>query len=404
MRRLVNRVRPYEWGSRTAIPRLLGEPSDGRPQAELWLGAHPGAPSEVVTEDGRRTLGDLIAADPKEALGESAVTRFGERLPFLLKVLAVEAPLSLQAHPGEARARAGFALEEAGGIPVDAPERNYRDPHHKPELVLALEPFEALCGFRPPDSARAELAGFTSPLARALRADLAGPDENTALRTAMTRLLTLPHQDRPRAVGALVDEFARRAAAGDGPGPHAATVVELADRYPGDPGAIAALLLNRITLRPGEALFLPAGNVHAYLRGLAVEVMAGSDNVLRAGLTAKHVDPAELLAAVEFAVLPIPYSRPRADLGRSVYEPGVADFALSVVEPGAAPTRIPGDAPRIVLVLDGAARLETDRGQGIVLERGESVFVAAADGAVTVGGGARVVVASTGTGPAAARP
>ncbi|MFD0776904.1 mannose-6-phosphate isomerase, class I, partial [Streptomonospora algeriensis] len=150
MHRLINQVRPYPWGARTAIPRLLGVEPDGRPQAELWLGAHPGAPSTVITPRGPFSFDELIAAEPEEMLGEHTVERFGERLPFLLKVLAAEEPLSLQVHPDAARARAGFAAEEAAGIPVTAPHRNYRDPFHKPELVLALEPFEALCGFRDP--------------------------------------------------------------------------------------------------------------------------------------------------------------------------------------------------------------------------------------------------------------
>ncbi|GAA3748153.1 mannose-6-phosphate isomerase [Spinactinospora alkalitolerans] len=396
MRRLINQVRPYAWGSTTAIPRLLGREPDGTPQAELWLGAHPGAPSRLVTEDGEVPFCDVIAADPKDALGERTVTRFGERLPFLLKVLAAEAPLSLQVHPDAARARAGHAAEEAAGIAVDAPDRNYRDPHHKPELVLALEPFEALCGFRDPAEARADLEGFGCDLAEALRADLAARDRRAALRAAMTRLLTLSGRDRDALVADLVAEFAARLESGDPAGPHAATVVELAGRYPGDPGAAAALLLNRITLRPGEALFLPAGNVHAYLRGTAVEIMAGSDNVLRAGLTAKHVDSAELLAVVDFAVLPIPYARPVAEDGRLDFRPGVADFALSVIGPGGAAAHLPGGAPTIVLALEGSAVLRTDSGGELVLRRGESAFVSAADGPVAVEGDAHLVAATTG--------
>src|SRR5690625_3770485 len=191
MHRLINQVRPYPWGAKTAIPRLLGVEPDGRPQAELWLGAHYGAPSTVVTPGGPASFDDLIAAAPKETLGESTVERFGERLPFLLKVLAAEEPLSLQAHPDAARARSGFAAEEAAGIPVAAADRNYRDPFHKPELVLALEPFEALCGFRDPAAARADLDGLSCGLAETLRGDLSAPDVHTALRGALTRLLTL---------------------------------------------------------------------------------------------------------------------------------------------------------------------------------------------------------------------
>lgn len=396
MHRLTNHVRPYAWGSTAAIPRLLGHEPDGRPHAELWLGAHHGAPSTLHTDEGPVPFDAYIAAGPKEALGEWAVQRFGERLPFLLKVLAAEAPLSLQAHPDAARARAGFDAEETAGIPVDAPHRNYRDPHHKPELVLALEPFEALCGFRDPADARADLAALDCELARALRRDLAHDTAHIALRAALTRLLTLPEAGRERRVGAFVAECEARAAGA--PGPHIGTAIELARRYPGDPGAVAALLLNRITLMPGEALFLPAGNVHAYLRGVAVEVMANSDNVLRAGLTAKHVDPAELLDVVDFSVLPIPYSQPRGTRaqGRSEFRPGVAEFALITAGPGTLATELPGDVPTVVLVLEGRAELRTGRGMTATLRRGQSVFVPAEAGGLRIDGEGHLVAATVG--------
>ncbi|RCV49558.1 mannose-6-phosphate isomerase, class I [Marinitenerispora sediminis] len=396
MRRLINQIRPYAWGSPTAIPRLLGRSPDGRPQAELWLGAHPGAPSSLATEDGPVCVADAIAGDPKETLGERTVRHFGERLPFLLKVLAAEEPLSLQAHPDTRRAALGHAAEEAAGIPVDAPHRNYRDPFHKPELVLALEPFEALCGFREPAAALADLAGLTAPLAGILRADLSAAEPGAALRAAMTRLLTLAPDERAGLVGGLVAELAARVSPTGPARRHAATVAELAERYPGDPGAVAALLLNRITLRPGEALFLPAGNVHAYLRGTAVEVMASSDNVLRAGLTGKHVDVAELLTVVDFSVLPIPFASPERVEGRWEYQPGVADFALSVIRPHEEVARLPGGLPAIVLVLDGTAELRTEAGERLPLARGESAFVPAADGPVTVEGAAHLVAATVG--------
>ncbi|GAB3212392.1 mannose-6-phosphate isomerase, class I [Marinactinospora thermotolerans] len=396
MRRLINQVRPYAWGSQTAIPRLLGTPPDGRPQAELWLGAHPGAPSRLLVDGEEVPFDGVIAQDPKETLGEQVVLRFGERLPFLLKVLAAEAPLSLQAHPDSSRACAGFLAEEAAGIPVDAPHRNYRDPHHKPELVLALEPFEALCGFRDPAETFADLAPCEGRLARLLRGDLETADPNVALRAAMTRLLTLPADGRAELVGELVESLRDPACARPGSAMNARATIELAERYPGDPGAVAALLLNWVELQPGQALFLPAGNVHAYLRGTAVEVMASSDNVLRAGLTSKHVDIQELLDVVDFSVLPIPYVRPVRSQGRLDYLPGVEEFALSVVEPGTGVARLPGEVPRIVLVLEGRAELRPERGGALVLGRGDSVFVPAADGEVEIGGDAHVVAATIG--------
>ncbi|MFJ9556620.1 mannose-6-phosphate isomerase, class I [Nocardiopsis sp. NPDC101807] len=393
MHRLTNQVRPYAWGARTAIPRLLGADPDGTPQAELWLGAHHGAPSTAHCEDGPRPLPRLIADDPHRVLGHGTAERFGGRLPFLLKFLAAEAPLSLQVHPDATRARAGFDAEERAGIPLDAPHRNYRDPHHKPELLLALEPFEALCGFREPAATHAELRGLTCELAVLLRADLAAPDTHAALRAALTRLLTLPDLSRER----LLDEFVAEWSASGPRGTHGDIVADLADRYPGDPGAVASLLLNRVTLGPGQALFLPAGNLHAYLQGTAIEVMASSDNVLRAGLTAKHVDAHELLDVVDFSVLPIPYARPGLLEGRREFRPAAPEFALHEIGPGRVAAHLPGEGPTVVLVLHGRVELVAEVGQGLTLERGESVFVQAGSGPIKVEGHGHVVAATVGS-------
>lgn len=392
MHKLTNQVRPYAWGARTAIPRLLGTDPDGAPQAELWLGAHHGAPSTVQCDDGPRPLPGLIAADPRRVLGAQTAERFGARLPFLLKFLAAEAPLSLQVHPDAARARAGFAAEERAGIPLDAPHRNYRDPHHKPELLLALEPFEALCGFREPVEARADLAGMDCALARLLRADLSAVDTSTALRKALTRLLTLEGAERER----LLEEFVAEWCAGEGRSGHADIIADLSRRYPNDPGAVAALLLNRITLWPGQALFLPAGNLHAYVHGTAIEVMASSDNVLRAGLTCKHVDAAEVLDVVDFSVLPIPYAHPRCQDGRREFRPAAPEFALTEVGPGRVSTYLSGQGPSVVLVLQGQVELIAEVGRGTVLHRGESVFVEAGSGPVKAEGHGHVVAATVG--------
>ncbi|WP_159942697.1 MULTISPECIES: mannose-6-phosphate isomerase, class I [unclassified Nocardiopsis] len=392
MHRLTNQVRPYAWGARAAIPRLLGAEPDGTPQAELWLGAHHGAPSTAQCEDGARPLPALISDNPHRVLGRRTAERFGARLPFLLKVLAAEAPLSLQVHPDADRARAGFEAEERAGIPVDAPHRNYRDPHHKPELLLALEPFEALCGFREPTAASVDLRGLTCELAALLRADLALPDTGAALRAALTRLLTLPDGERPRLIG----DFVREWSASGASCPHRAIVTDLAARYPDDPGAVAALLLNRVTLWPGQALFLPAGNMHAYLQGTAVEVMASSDNVLRAGLTRKHVDAPELLDVVDFSVLPIPYARPDHLDGRREFRPAAPEFALHEIGPGRITAHLPGEGPAVVLALHGQVELVAEVGQGVTLRRGESVFVQADSGPIKVEGQGHVVAATVG--------
>ncbi|WP_017576476.1 mannose-6-phosphate isomerase, class I [Nocardiopsis kunsanensis] len=393
MHRLTNQVRPYAWGARTAIPDLLGTESDGTPQAELWLGAHHGAPSSARSADGSaHPLPSLISDAPQRVLGPEVTERFGARLPFLLKYLAAEQPLSLQVHPNAERARQGFDAEEHRGIPLDAPHRNYRDPHHKPELLLALEPFEALCGFREPEAARYDLRDLTCELARDLRGDLADADTHRALRSALTRLLTLSEDRRER----LLSDFVAEWSTCDRRGPHGRIVPDLAERYPGDPGAVASLLLNRITLWPGQALFLPAGNLHAYLQGTAIEVMASSDNVLRAGLTGKHVDATELLEVVDFSVLPIPYAQPEFLDGRREYRPGAPEFALHEIGPGRITAHLPGQGPCVVLVLDGQVELVAEVGQGMTLSRGESVFVPADSGAVKIEGRGHVVAATVG--------
>lgn len=289
MDRLVNTVRPYAWGSTTAIPELLGTAPTGEPQAELWMGAHPGAPSRTE----RGALNELIAADPVRELGEQAVEKFGPRLPFLLKLLAAGAPLSLQVHPDLEQAKAGYAAEEAAGIPVDAPHRMYKDANHKPELICALTPFDGLCGFRAPVEAADLIAALGVDSLKPYVDLLHAHPEEAALREVLTALLTADREEMAHTV-------AQAAAAADRLGGDHAPFAGLAHHYPGDPGVIAAMLLNRVRLQPGEALYLGAGVPHAYLDGLGVEIMANSDNVLRCGLTPKHVDVPELLRIVRF--------------------------------------------------------------------------------------------------------
>jgi mannose-6-phosphate isomerase len=271
------------------LAELRGRPVPSS-EAELWFGAHPDAPAEVETTEGAIPLDAWIARDPVRALGASG----GDTLPFLLKILAVAAPLSLQAHPNAEQARAGFAREQRDGPPVDAPTRSYRDPFPKPELVCALGPFQALKGFRAP----AEIAADLARLGEAAPPELANPlrerPDADGWRDAFAAFLGLPRERAAKRVEAVVAALAGR---DDAP---ARTLRRLAEAYPGDPGVLAALYLNPVTLAPGQALFLPAGELHCYLDGLAVEVMACSDNVLRGGLTAKHVDRGELLRIVRF--------------------------------------------------------------------------------------------------------
>lgn len=386
MHRLTNQVRSYAWGSPTALPALLGTPATGRPQAELWLGAHPTAPSMLRRTGEETRLDAAIAAEPERLLGTRTVQRFGARLPYLLKVLAADAPLSLQVHPGAAQARAGHDREESASIPAGAPERSYPDPHAKPELLVAIEPFVALCGFRAPAAIVADLRLLDHPLAHRLVTDLGTGPPRQALRAALSRVLALDSKECARVLKSLVACLAHRAGS-----PAATTVVELARRYPADGGVLAAILLDRVELQPGEALYIPPGQLHAYLRGTALEVMGSSDNVLRAGLTEKHIDIAEVLATVRFDALPVPGVRPDSRGGIRHYRAGTGEFALSLREPDATPLHLAGDVPRIVLALAGTARLRATSGARLSLARGESAFLPASAGPVTAWGSARLV-------------
>jgi len=381
MDRLHNRIRANAWGSLTAIPELLGVAADGRPQAELWMGAHPGAPSEVDRGRGPRSLVELIAADPAGELGADTAARFGPRLPFLLKVLAAEEPLSLQVHPDAVQARHGFAEEEARGVPIDAPHRNYRDSSHKPELICALGDFEGLVGYRDIAETLKLLDALDvpelAPFARALR----NPDEQAALRAATTHVLMLPARLRTGAVDAVGAACRRLAANGSPYADACGAVARLAERHPGDPGVAAALLLNHIRLRDGEAVFLAAGMPHSYLHGVAIEILANSDNVLRCGLTDKHIDVGELLRVMAFRAGPVEILEPvpLAGTREEVYRTPVADFRLSRLRPepdGSAHT-LGTAGPQILLCARGTALASDASGERLRVDRGQSVYVPA---------------------------
>ncbi|MFG2979573.1 mannose-6-phosphate isomerase, class I [Streptomyces sp. NPDC048331] len=377
MDRLTNTIRPYAWGSTTALATLLGVEPTGEPQAEMWMGAHPGAPSRIDRGAGERALSDVIAADPEGELGAATVAKFGPRLPFLFKILAAGAPLSLQVHPDRAQARAGFEDEERRGVPIDADHRNYKDPNHKPEMICALTAFDGLCGFRPPLEAAELLAGLDvdslKPYVDLLRAH----PEEAALREMLTAVLTA---DRAEMAHTLHEVAAAVTRLGGRYTPYATLV----HHFPGDPGVIAAMLLNHVRLQPGEAMFLGAGVPHAYIDGLGVELLANSDNVLRAGLTPKHVDVPELLKIAKFEPGDPNLLRPEGD-AEEVYETPIDEFRLSrfVLAPGGATRVLPHDAPQILLCTAGSPHAGE-----LALSPGESVFVPA---------GEKVELSGTGT-------
>jgi len=384
-------IRTYAWGSRTAIAEFTGRPVPAaHPEAELWLGANPGDPSWLEEPDGEVSLLQAVLDDPDGQLGSAARARFGDALPFLVKVLAAEEPLSLQAHPSAVQAVEGYRREERLGIPVNSPVRNYRDASHKPELLVALQQFEALAGFRPAaDTINLFEALAVSDLDPSIEL-LSDQSDADGLRALFTTWITAPQPDIDILVSAVLDGAIIYLSSGATQfAAEAKTVLELGEQYPGDAGVLAALLLNRITLAPGEGIYLSAGNLHAYLRGVGLEVMANSDNVLRGGLTPKHVDVPELLRVLNFN--PTTEADLRADTRpdglASFYDTPTAEFAASMLNLGDqqighevdAPSR--HDGPQILVCIEGATAVHGKAGK-LTLTRGAAAWVAADDGPI----------------------
>lgn len=391
MERLVAARQRYDWGSASALPELLGVEPDGQPWAELWYGTHPAGPTYL---EGGATLSALIASDPKRLMGEDVVRRFGDQLPFLLKLIAPARSLSLQVHPSLEQAVAGFNQEEEAGVALDAAQRNFKDTNHKPEMLLALSRFEAVAGFRAPRRAAEVLADLESPVARRMRRILRMNPTRFGIRAAFSELVSPTSRPGPKEINLLAQEIASRLKEGSAPSQRAyRNAVTMAADFPGDPGVAASLLLNPVTLRPGEALFVPAGCVHSYVSGLGAEVMASSDNVLRAGLTHKHIDVPAMLECVDYVaappVRPAPEYLSRAT--RAYYAP-VEDFELLVTQvvaaDGALP--VPGRGPRILLASQGSLSVSTSAGSAL-LARGQAVFVGADERGLRVEGDGMLV-------------
>lgn len=396
MYRLRNQVMNYAWGSHTAIAGLQGRTPSSKPEAEVWMGAHPKASSAVLTHDGEHALTQLVAAAPTTWLGASVSRRYGSTLPFLFKVLAAASPLSLQAHPSIAQAKTGYDEEDSRGIPLDAPHRNYRDRNHKPELICALTRFEALCGFRARDTAIALFHELNrSTLIQAVQPLFQDSlTEEAALRATFAQLMRLTHAEQ----NLLCSETL--AALPTGPSPFASSykwAKKLAKLYPGDVGMVVSLLLNQVTLQPGQALYLPAGNLHAYLEGLGVELMANSDNVLRGGCTPKHVDVEELLKVLSFKGGPIPVINPSppGDAPIQRYITSAEEFELFRVRTRGTLTVPAHDGPRVMLSAEGEATLDSS-GDSLAVGAGESVFVLPGE-VVTVTGNCTLFVAAVGS-------
>lgn len=384
-------VRSYAWGSRTSLARLQGRsvPSE-HPEAEIWLGAHPADPAHVEFDDESRSLLEVIDDDPDRELGEEVSAQYGARLPFLLKLLAADEPLSLQAHPSSAQAKEGFARENAARVPIDSSVRNYRDSSHKPELIVALTEFHALAGFRSPRRTVDLIDALGVEALSGYRSLLADQPDDAGLRTVFTSWITLPGPALDALLPLVAEgciRYLSSTAHHDGGRfvAEARTLLELGESYPGDAGVLAALLLNRVTLTPGQGLYLDAGNLHAYLSGTGVEIMANSDNVLRGGLTPKHVDVPELLRVLDFEPAEVDLLDPAVDSTVSpvTYATPASEFALSrsVLQDNSS-VEFPG-GPRIVLCTAGRVALSTG-GTEAVLEQGQAVWVSASDPAVKV--------------------
>ena len=401
--KLRNQIKRYEWGSPEWIPRLLGVSNNGEPWAELWMGTHPAAPSRLILDESETGLGELIARNPAYYLGKKGAEQYGS-LPFLFKLLAAEKPLSIQAHPNKAQAREGFDRENRAGLAVDAPDRNYKDPNHKPEIICALTPFTGMCGFRPPAEIRRLLEAFLSPAPASLREGFApllaavnDDDVPAALRNFTETLFGLPAALREELTRFILSQQVPVGAEETDTGAAAACKVSAAQResmrrfaelYPGDPALVSPLYLNLFSLEPGEAVFLRAGILHAYIHGFGIELMASSDNVLRGGLTPKHVDVPELLKILDFSPLkpeilkPFPENPDGAQDAPAVrfrYPAACCEeFSLSVMRGAGGKTPFYETGPAICIVTEG--ELAAGEKGEIRFKQGEAFFIPAGGG------------------------
>ncbi|AKZ73214.1 mannose-6-phosphate isomerase [Enterobacter roggenkampii] len=384
MQKLINSVQNYAWGSKTALTDLYGIANPNNlPMAELWMGAHPKSSSKIEDASGQaRSLRDVIDADKAALLGDKVAQRFGE-LPFLFKVLCADQPLSIQVHPNKQASEIGFAKENAAGIPLDAAERNYKDPNHKPELVFALTPFLAMNAFRE----FSEIISLLQPVAGANNAIahfLENPNAE-ALSQLFASLLNMQGEEKSHALAVL------KAALDSQQGEPWETIRLIAQFYPDDSGLFSPLLLNVVKLNPGEAMFLFAETPHAYLQGVALEVMANSDNVLRAGLTPKYIDIPELVANVKFVAKPAAelLTQPVKNGAELDFPIPVEDFAFSLHDLSSAETSVAQESAAILFCVEGEATLHKGE-QHLVLKPGESAFVAANESPVSVSGTGRL--------------
>jgi mannose-6-phosphate isomerase len=368
--RLRNGVQNYDWGSTDAIPKFLGERRSDEPVAEMWIGTHPLKPSVAVDPVGNeKPLAD-VAGD----------------LPFMVKLLAADRPLSLQVHPSRSMAEVGFDREEAAGVPLDAPHRVYKDRNHKPEMVYALTTFDSLIGFRPTAEILRVLGPLNTPLSQRLADDLRASPGFASIVQRIEWLLSAGID--PAEVHQLVGACRTLASLGMDIKRAYATAVEIAEHHPDDVGVVISLMLNRMTLQPGEAAYLETGVIHAHLRGLCLEVMATSDNVLRAGLTSKHIDPEGLVACLESGMARVARVTPDfLDYDTEVFSPAGGGFALAVTQISAAApegVELVRSDGSVLVCTGGEVSVVTEAGEKATIGRGEALYLSPDDRGATV--------------------
>lgn len=373
-----NSVMEYGWGSQREMQEFMGMPDKiGRPMAELWMGAHPKDPSKVMVDGQWRSLERVISENSEAALGSAVSESFGAKLPFLFKLLAIESPLSIQVHPDMSRAERGYLRENSAGIPLGAPERNYKDENHKPEVICALTDFCGLIGFR---EIKEIVELFEEAFPSVLDAELAmlrDLKDPKGLEKFFTSLMKMKGKSKTRILS-MAGEIAENRGGTD---PAFYRVKQLCEKFPGDTAALFPLMLNVVDLKPGDAVYIAPGELHAYLNGMGIELMSNSDNVLRGGLTNKHVDVEELLKIVDFREQPVNRISPSViGKGEIQYSTPAKEFLLSILtikEKGIFKSR-PNQGPEILLCAGGTANIrDTKNGVSLFLKKGQSAFVPA---------------------------
>ena len=376
----------YAWGHHRYIPDFLGIPnSEDRPFAELWMGAHPKAPSEIIIDKGEssstvESLADFISSSPRDVLGPKVYNRFGA-LPFLFKLLAAGDSLSIQAHPSKKMAEEGFRREDDAGIPRDAADRNYRDDNHKPEIIMAISTFSAMIGFREPELILKTFEPFLQiaameTLLSDMKQQVDEGDLSSALRSFFEGFLLLDDSSKKQVL--ITARTAARENNRNWDDLQKKWVKRLLLSFPGDLGALAPLFLHIVELQPGEALFQPPGALHAYLEGFGMELMANSDNVLRGGLTKKHIDIPELMKVLHFKASEPQVIKPGLpdSTGIRNYPTPAEEFLLGVADLNQSKeiNLEQGNGPLIVMATEGEISLDNGSDK-LILSRGCSAFI-----------------------------